>query len=69
MIADFSIKYYEEVDKCVHYTSGIVYGETYADCAKEIAEYFGDENISSMNISSNEDSEGKIFINSDILQD
>ena len=50
MIVKYVVQFYDETDNKNHLANGIVYGKTYSECAQNLAEYFGDEAILSMNL-------------------
>ena len=50
MIAKYVVRFYDETDNENHLATGSVYGRTYSECAQNLAEYFGDEAILSMNL-------------------
>ena len=41
----YTIKYYDELDRQEKVATGIVYGDSTVDAIKNLAEYYGDEQI------------------------
>lgn len=41
----YTIKYYDELDRAEKVATGIVYGDSTVDAIKNLAEYYGDEQI------------------------